>query len=312
MDTNRENMQQFFTSLETRFKAGLEAVRSPREGFLSLDDIALSAPVSGSAVVHGWLTQLPGMKKWLGDRQIENLLTGKLTVANDDFEGTIGVPRNDIEDDNYGLYGNLAQAMGTSAEMLWMDLAIAALVANGNWADGAAFFGTTRKYGARTIANKTTSALDADTFAAAVTAMMSWKGHKDVPLKVMPTKLVVGPKLRTAAFQICKAANFVQIVTNKAGSENVGAASVDNPNRGVVEPKISPSLVGDYDDHWYLVGEVNGVKPVMVQKRKEPKFVSMDKDTDENVFMRKTFLYGTDARGAAFLTLPHLCYAGIL
>lgn len=312
MDTNRENMQEFFNSLETRFKAGMEASRSPRPGHMRLDDVAMSSPVNGSAVVHAWLTQLPGMRKWLGDRVIENLLSGKLTVANDDFESTISVPRNDIEDDNYGLYGNLAGAMGTAAENLWPDLAIAALVANGNWADGAAFFGTTRKYGDSTISNKTTSALDADTFAAAVTAMMSYKGHKGVPLKVMPVKLVTGPKLRTTAFQICKAANFVQIVTNKAGSENVGAASVDNPNLGIVEPAISPNLVGDYDDYWYLVGEVNGIKPVMVQQRKLPKFVSLDRETDENVFMRKEFLYGTDARGAAFLTLPHLCYAGIL
>lgn len=312
MDINRENMQEFFQALEARFKAGMEAVRQPRPGHLALEDIAMSASVSGSAVVHGWLSQIPGMKKWLGERVIENLQSGKLTIANDDFEATIAVPRNDIEDDNYGLYGNLAQSMGASAEQLWLDLAVQALIANGTWADGITFFSTTRKYGKNTIVNRTSDALSAETFSAAVAAMMSYRGHGDRPLNVLPRVLVVGPKLRKTAFEICKAQNFVQVVTNKAGTENIGAAAVDNPNAGLVEPKISTSLIGDYDDYWYLIGEVNGIKPVMVQKRKEPKFTALDRETDENVFMRKEYLYGTDARGAAFLTLPHLAYAGIV
>jgi len=33
-------------------------------------------------------------------------------------------------------------------------------------------------------------------------------------------------------------------------------------------------------------------------------------DTDEVVFMRDEFRYGTDARGEGFLTLPFLAYAG--
>jgi phage major head subunit gpT-like protein len=312
MDTNRTNMQEFFNSLLARFKAGMEAVRSPQAGMVALDDIAMAAPVSGSAVIHGWLAQIPGMREWLGDRLVNNIKSGKLNVVNRDFESTISVPRNDIEDDNYGLYGNLAQSMGAAAEELWLDLVIDALIANGNWADAAAFFGTTRTYGANTISNYVTSALATATFNTAVTTMMSYKGDGNRPLKVVPRVLLVGPKLRTTAFEICKAQNFVSIVKNVAAAENVAAAAVQNPNAGLVEPKVSPKLIGTYDDYWYLLGEVNGIKAGFVQKRKEPAFVSLDRDTDENVFMRKEFLYGTDARGEGFLTLPHLAYAGVL
>ena len=35
---------------------------------------------------------------------------------------------------------------------------------------------------------------------------------------------------------------------------------------------------------------------------------SLDKEDDENVFMRKEFIYGTDARGEAFASFPHLIY----
>jgi phage major head subunit gpT-like protein len=54
------------------------------------------------------------------------------------------------------------------------------------------------------------------------------------------------------------------------------------------------------------------MKPVYVQKRREPTLTRMDKDTDGNVFMRNEYYYGTDARGAAFLTLPHLAFGGFV
>jgi phage major head subunit gpT-like protein len=37
----------------------------------------------------------------------------------------------------------------------------------------------------------------------------------------------------------------------------------------------------------------------------------MDRDTDNNVFMKNEYYYGTDARGAAFMTLPHLAFGGL-
>jgi phage major head subunit gpT-like protein len=52
------------------------------------------------------------------------------------------------------------------------------------------------------------------------------------------------------------------------------------------------------------------MRAVYVQKRKDPVLTRMDRDTDTNVFMRGEFYYGTDARGAAFLTLPHLAFGG--
>ena len=52
------------------------------------------------------------------------------------------------------------------------------------------------------------------------------------------------------------------------------------------------------------------MKPIYVQQRKLAALTRMDRDTDENVFMRNEYYYGTDARGEAFLTLPHLAFAG--
>jgi phage major head subunit gpT-like protein len=61
---------------------------------------------------YGWLGQVPGMREWLGDRVVQNISTSDYTIKNRDFELTIGVDRNDINDDNVGLYAPLFTEMG--------------------------------------------------------------------------------------------------------------------------------------------------------------------------------------------------------
>jgi phage major head subunit gpT-like protein len=306
MDINRENMNALFMTYNSAFSAGMQLgnTRANPEQ-LALEEIAMSGTSAGAATVHAWLSQIGGMREWIGDRVISNIESGKLSVVNRDFEKTVGISRNDIEDDNYGVYTPLVSAMGQSAGALWMTLGIDALAANGKWADGKDFFATDRKMGKNTVNNKTTGALTATTFNAARVAMESLKLHGDEPAEVIPTTLLVGPALRDAAWNIVENEFVVGGETNKAGS-------VKNPNKGMVRLRVSPRLVGTRANYWFLLGEKGGIKPVYVQKRKEPVLTRMDKDDDDNVFMRNEYFYGTHARGEAFLTLPHLAYAGIV
>ncbi len=48
---------------------------------------------------------------------------------------------------------------------------------------------------------------------------------------------------------------------------------------------------------WFLLDVSRAIKPIILQKRKEFEFVSMDRVTDEVVFTNKEFRYGADARG---------------
>lgn len=305
MDINRSNMDALFQTYNTAFSDGMQAAGTPSNPeIVTIEELAMMGTSAGAATVHGWLNQIGGMREWIGDRVIANIESGKLSVVNKDFEKTVAVPRNDIEDDQYGVYSPLIGAMGNSAGALWMTLGISALCANGAWADDSAFFLTNRKFGGNTINNKTTSALSATTFKAARVAMESYKLHGDEPAEVIPTTLVVGPSLRDTAWDIIEN-EFV------SSSDGKGAA-VKNPNKGTVKLRVSPRLVGTYANYWFLLGEKGGIKPVYIQKRKEPVLTRMDRDNDENVFMSNKFLYGTDARGAAFLTLPHLAYGGIV
>jgi len=299
-------MDALFATYNTAFTEGMQtAGQRPTPEDLAVEDIAMIGTSTGAATIHGWINQIGGMREWIGDRVISNIESGKLTVVNKDYEKTISVKRNDIEDDQYGIYAPLIRAMGNAAGSLWLKLAIDALVGNGKWADDKAFFASDRKYGSQTINNVTTSALSETTFKAARAALESVKLHGDEPGEVVPKVLVVGPALRETAWNLVKNEWVVGGTTNKAGS-------IRNPNLGACELRVSRRLVGDYANYWFLLGTQGGMMPVYVQKRKEPVLTRMDRDTDENVFMRNEYYYGTDARGAAFLTLPHLAYGGLV
>ena len=55
-------------------------------------------------------------------------MTFKQKFSNWYFEDTVVVPRNDIEDDQYALYGTLIQMLGQNAAQIWGDLAVEALL----------------------------------------------------------------------------------------------------------------------------------------------------------------------------------------
>ena len=302
MTVNRANMEAFFQTLSVKFNAGMAAAAPDVPNLLKVEELAMLFPVSGSGTVHGWLNQVPGMKEWVGDRMIKLLGLGKLEVTNRDFESTVEVPRNDIEDDNYGVYGNLAQSMGASADRLWIQLALQALLANSNWADGNPFFCQNRKLGDNggVITNVTTAALTTAAVEAGLAAMLAWTLHEGQNAEVTPRTLVVGPSLLATAKQIIEA---LLISDGTATVSNVSTATM-------LKARYDSRLIGEHAGKWYIMAEKDGIQPVAVQQRKKPVFTALDKDTDANVFMQNKFLYGTDARGEGFTTLPFLAYAG--
>lgn len=301
MDVNASNLDALFKSFQTRFTGAQEAARArafPND--LLTEDIAVVFNAGGSATQHSWLEQLHGIHEWVGERVLNNARLGRLTVVNRDFENTVQVPRNEIEDDQYGVYAPLVGMMGADAENLWRKLAVEALTGNGEWADGNPFFCAGRALGKSTVTNASTAALSRAALEAAVAAMRGWTLYGGEPGEVRPDVLVVGPSLEAAAKQICEADLVAQ---DGAAVSNVSPARA-------LKVRVSQALVGGHAGEWYVVGDKNGVKPVGIQKRKLPELTRLDQPTDQEVFMSNNFLYGVHARGEGFLTLPFLAYRG--
>lgn len=61
---------------------------------------------------YGWLEKFPQLRIWAGERVIKDMKEKGYNILNDLFEGTVGVARTDIEDDNLGIYTPMFEAMG--------------------------------------------------------------------------------------------------------------------------------------------------------------------------------------------------------
>lgn len=206
---NSTNLRNLGVSFKASFQGGLgqAEAQSPR--------VATEVPSSTKANEYGWLGKIPNVREWIGERVIQGVTASDYTIKNRSFELTIGVERDDIEDDNVGIYSPLFQEMGSSTAA-HRELLIFGLLKAGFQTpcyDGQYFFDTDH------------AVLDADA--------------KEV--------------------------------------------SVANTDGGAGAP-------------WFLIDDSRALKPILFQKRKDWNFVARDNPDDQNVFNKKEFVYGVDAR----------------
>lgn len=109
MIINRANMTVLNTGFSAAFDKGLAGAESQYKR------IAMVAPSSTRDQTYAWLGQLPRLREWIGAKRIKSLMLHGYSITNRDFELTLEVPRNDIEDDQYGVFGPLFEEMGRSA-----------------------------------------------------------------------------------------------------------------------------------------------------------------------------------------------------
>jgi len=216
MIINQSALTGIYRTFSTIFNQALEAV-SPM-----WPTIAMQVPSTGRSVDYKWLGNFPMMREWLGDRVIKDLSAYHYEITNKDYEATIEVDRNDIEDDQIGVYTPMIQGLAQAAKE-HPDYLVFALLAAGfstTCFDGQYFFDTDHPVGSSTQSN----------------------------------------------------------------------------------------YGGGASNAWYLMDLSKPVKPIILQIRKQPEFVSMDKPDDENAFMRKKYRYGVDDRKNVGYGLWQLAY----
>lgn len=255
---------------------------------------------------HVWLSQLPELRKWVGERVVNNLRTRVTSVINDEFESTFAIPRAKFEDDKIGAYAPSVSMLGERSA-LWPDkLVIDALKAGTQVKtyDGQYFFDEAHpqdpdRPGVGTAQSNLffSKALSAENYAAVRAAMMSYKDDFGVPLEVVPDLLVVPPALETTARKILNAEFIGQVY-----GSNTAAAMETNVLKGTADVLVLPRLAGQ-DTTWYLLSTKRVVKPFIFQQRIAPEFAFLNRPTDVNVFSQREFQFGVRARGAGDYSL---------
>jgi phage major head subunit gpT-like protein len=217
MIINNDALARLYTAFTAVFNAAFQETPTWYER------VAMTVPASTRIMDYKFLLDFPMVREWMGDRQIGSLEPKAYQVETKDWEATIEVERNDIEDDQLGFYNPIVAALAQEARKHPEKL-IADLMNNGFTTpcyDGKSFFATDHPVGSGT------------------------------------------------------ASNF-------GGGTGTG---------------------------WYLLDSSRAIKPFIFQLRRAVQLVRMDRQDDEQVFMRKKFRYGVDYRGAAAYGLWQLAYS---
>ncbi|MGL5344845.1 MAG: Mu-like prophage major head subunit gpT family protein [Plesiomonas sp.] len=285
MIINRKNIATFFVAMKKHFENALK--RDPGQW----EKIAMKVPSGTSTEDYSWLSDFPRMRKWIGEKTVKALAAFKYSITNDDWETTIEVDRNHLEDDQTGQYALKAKSAGRAAADLPNDI-VFDLVNDGfkkTCFDGQYFFDADHPQASSTMSNKGTKALSCAnlaeakaSFGAGKLQMRRFTDSEGRPLSIRPDVLLVPPELEDVANTLMTTDRF------EDGKTNIykGACEV------VVEPRLTSPTA------WFLLDTSNDVKPFIYQERKAPKLVEQTDENSDDVFMRRKLKFGAEARAA--------------
>jgi len=238
---------------------------------------------------YGWMGEVPQMREWLDERQLSGLKDFDYSIPNRDYEATLKVNKNVMEDDQLGatkirIRDLAGRALTHPRQLLFDQLALGTTDLG---YDGVPFFsashaesGTAQDniVAGTSVGPYTTAQFKAD-FISARARMRGFKDDQDQPRNEGELSLLVVAPV-----------GMEGIVDEVLLANEIG--STTNTLKGAAKKLISSRLPSDED--WYLFDTSGEIKPFVFQKRSPITFESQEKG--ERAFMRKELLFGVDYR----------------
>lgn len=269
-----------------RAKRQLESMENPS----LFNAITTVIPSRSDREQYGLFGALPVVREWLGEKKFDSFTDFDFTIVNKDWEASLEVDRNEIEDDQVGMVmpkvNMLAQRTFNHKNKLLSDLLINGTTDNGY--DATNFFANSHTDG--TVDNllagtgTTDPQLETDLSTARAT-MMKFQDDRGEPLHAILDVIVCPPELEMA-FQ-----RIVQSTTSVSAS----AAGVVNPVGRTIKSVIPDARLTDTND-WYGFSTTLPLKPLVFQDRKSSTLISQTAPTEESVFNRRKLRFSVEAR----------------
>jgi phage major head subunit gpT-like protein len=277
--------------------------------------LAMTTPSTTETNTYTWMEKIPKMREWLGPRVVHNLVAREpRIIPNRTFELTLGVPKQKILDDQYGVFTPTAAMMGMQAA-LWPDDLVSECVTNNPVAfDGQNFFDTDHPVslddaGLGTYSNlEATWALTLDNYGKAKARMRGTKGADGRRVGARGTLLVVSPSNEEKAKTILNSQYYPRLADGAAlGNGDVGF--VENVWKGSADLLVIDDLE-DTPQKWFLFDTSKPIMPFNFQIRQAPVFAYLMDPTAPNVFFNREFVMGVEALGNVDCTIPWLGFCG--
>lgn len=106
MQVTPSSLRDIYTGYNSAFTTGMgmAPVTWPR--------IATKVPTSSIKTKMPWLKDVPGLRRWLGDRVVHGLEAASYEIENLEYEDTFGLKLREIESDQFGVFAPRMQMMG--------------------------------------------------------------------------------------------------------------------------------------------------------------------------------------------------------
>ena len=257
------------------------------------------------------------MVEWIDEREMEDLVMEDFSLTNKDYEKTIKIFRNEIEDDLLDMAMGRARELGQAAAR-HPQITLTALINEhmsgtastyGNGFDSKALFSTTHAWASgyttsqdnlrgSAVANAgkldTTNGL-ANLQGAYTSLSSGFKNHKERVIVNRPNLLVVSASTFWAAAEFLGSRDLAQFARGTTDATYTRGTS-NILNRLGLNLRMDPNLTSGY---WYMAatGEAYS-KPVLWQRRQGPRFAEQTTQASDSVFLRKEYRYGVDTRDA--------------
>lgn len=296
-------------SFQTKFNQAMGSVPAFHK------KLCMECPSQAGENIYGWLAALPQLSKVTGEYIRKRLQLLGYRLTNETFGGILEVPREAIEDDQYGMFGPTAAMWGERAAQT-PDLELVQLLVNsfsasaGKDYTGSAFFGAAKKAYPKATAftNKGVKKLSATNFEAAYAFLRETKDPAGVPLYGAQDPSQVF--LVVCADDEATADAIVKLDTLSGGGKNPNF----NKAQVIVLPGLqtaaqSSSVINDADARpWFLLDCGKSVKPLIYQSRVPFEITPNFNLTSDAAFNQDIFAWKARGRMAMGYGLPELAY----
>lgn len=111
MIINHSNLQILNQAFSAAFAEGIQTA-APQ-----WSQVATLITSNTSEQRYGWLGKITRFREWVGERNYQNLIAHDYTIKNRTFENSVVVNRDEIEDDQYGVYAPVMRQLGHDAAL---------------------------------------------------------------------------------------------------------------------------------------------------------------------------------------------------
>ena len=247
-------------------------------------------------VNHRWLQGFAGVREFIGARVINNVSSQGFTVANKKWEYTLGIKREDLERDQWGVYTPLIARQGQVAalhrDVLTFGNLSSALTGSSAYGavlayDNINFYGNHNSTGRVVPFNNLmngsgawggTSALNESGLTYAINQLRNRRDFAGNVLAAATGKplLIVPPNLEYTARKLLEMSWFPSTQPGSGASSSTSqAAASENVLKGAAELIVSPYLLTTTEWHLTLVDPI--FKPIIFQLEQELEFLAWDK-----------------------------------